>query len=90
MQQADLFESVLPEGERVGPKRRIAGSALFAFLLSLFIYKACDYTVPIIISDVQGVELADALESYAHSLILQLLTATVASTLGGFGTCQDF
>jgi hypothetical protein len=82
MAETELFASVavVPETST----RRVVGAGIFAFFVSLFAYKACDYTIPIILSSIKGVEVEAARETYESWFILNLLVAAAASVLCGF------
>ena len=71
------FVALVPETST----RRIVGSAIFAFFVSLFAYKACDYTIPIILSSINGVDVDAARKTYQNWFILDSLVAAAGSVL---------
>jgi hypothetical protein len=58
-------------------KKRIIGSALFGLLIALYLRKAFDYSIPVIISSISHLSLSDAADKYQSSSTLHLLINTV-------------
>lgn len=82
MAETESFASVAVVRET--STRRVVGAGIFAFFVSLFAYTACDYTIPIILSSIKGIEVETARENYESWFILNLFVAAAASVLCGF------
>jgi hypothetical protein len=68
--------------ERPFSVKRMLGSALFGCLLAGYAAKACDYTLPTIISMIQGINEVDAAEQYSASAVFPFLTLAFGTLLG--------
>ncbi len=68
--------------ERPLSVKRMLGTALFGCLLASYATKACDYTMPRIISMIQGINLVTATEQYQVSAVFPFLTLAFGGLLG--------
>ena len=75
-QEAALIE------ERPFSVKRMLGAALFGCLLTGYAAKACDYTMPTIISMIQGINEVTATEQYSASAVFPFLTLAFGAVLG--------
>jgi hypothetical protein len=77
----DEQEAALIE-ERPFSVKRMLGAALFGCLLGSYATKACDYTIPRIISMIQGINEVTATEQYEASAVFPFLTFAFGALLG--------
>ncbi len=68
--------------ERPFSVKRMLGAALFGCLLAGYATKACDYTMPTIISMIQGINEVTATEQYSASAVFPFLTLAFGTVLG--------
>ncbi len=79
---SDISEKVVPAREAPSSAKRLLGAALFGCLVAGYATNACDFTLPIIISMVHGVDEASAVHQYSSSAIFPFLKFGLSAVLG--------
>ncbi len=62
--------------------KRLLGAALFGCLIVAYAKKACDYTMPTIVSMLQGIDASSAADQYSSSAMFPFLAFAFGAVLG--------
>ena len=80
--ELDIPQEVALIEERPFSVKRLFGAALFGGLIAGYATKACDYTMPTIVSMIQGTDAVSAADLYSSSAVFPLLSFAFGAVLG--------